>query len=309
MVVTAAAPKEPDSSPTANVLAIRPPSARRDRRARPRRPGGSCRPGARDPEHVDGNLAVAQEILNGLQLHGILIDERQRGVRTREPMRSNLAVLRGGIGGIHERHVAVGAFLRLRRIVERPRALSRHARRLPVVVIVEAPEPSIAVHRLVEMHLVAGRAELRGLLAVERLQERFAMRFGREVQKGVVRPPQHGVLAGGEVVQRRVLDLEIALPHRAVHARDRMAGGAGQTRLRLRRIDLLLDRTVEATVEEHRMIVAARTPFRGLRADHVLHVLDRLPIPLVVERREVVRRRVPLLVDVLCGNDRSSRSS
>ena len=36
-----------------------------------------------------------------------------------------------------------------------------------------------------------------------------------------------------------------------------------------------------------------------MRAGHVLHVLDRLAVPLVVERREVVGRRVPLIVNVL----------
>ena len=39
--------------------------------------------------------------------------------------------------------------------------------------------------------------------------------------------------------------------------------------------------------------------FDGCVPIDVLHVLDRLAVPLVVERREVVRRRLPLLVDVL----------
>ncbi len=194
--------------------------------------------------------------------------------------------------------MAVGALLRRRWIVERPRALARDAGRLPVVVVVEAAEPAIVVHRHVEVHLVADRAELRRLLAVERLEERVPVRLGREVQQRVVRPPQQGALAGGQIVERRVLDGEVALTHRAVHVRDRMAGGACQTRLRLGRIDLLLDRAIEAAVEEHRVVVAARAPFRRPRPDHVLHVLDRLAIPLVVERREMVHRRAPLFVDV-----------
>src|SRR6266498_5390809 len=77
-----------------------------------------------------------------------------------------------------------------------------------------------------------------------------------------------------------------------------MAGGARQTSLRFRRVDLLADRAVEASVEKYRVIVAAGTPFRRLRAHHILHVLDRFAVPLIVERREVVRRRAPLLVDV-----------
>ena len=39
------------------------------------------------------------------------------------------------------------------------------------------------------------------------------MRFRRQVQERVVRPSQIGILAGGEIVHRRVLDLEIALAH------------------------------------------------------------------------------------------------
>ena len=74
---------------------------------------------------------------------------------------------------------------------------------------------------------------------------------------------------------------------------------AAEAGLRFRRVDLFLDRPVEPAVEEDRVIVAAGAPFRRLRAADVLHVLDRLAVPLVVERREVVRRRVPLVVDVL----------
>ena len=213
-------------------------------------------------------------------------------------MRPDLAVLRCGIDGVHERHVAVGTPLRVLRVVERPRALSRHSRCLPVVVIVEAAEPPIAVHRNIEVDLVARRAELRGLFAMERLQERVAVRFRREEQERVVRALQHRVLAGREIVHRRVLDLEVTLTHGAVHFGDRMAGGAGQARLRFGRADLLLDGTVEPSVEEHRVIVTTGAPFRGPRADHVLHVLDRLAVPLVVERRKMMCRRAPLLVDV-----------
>ena len=77
-----------------------------------------------------------------------------------------------------------------------------------------------------------------------------------------------------------------------------MAGRARQSRLRLGGVDLLLDRPVKAAVEEHCMIVAARAPLRRASAGNVLHVFNRFPIPLVVERGEVMRRRVPLLVNV-----------
>ena len=44
--------------------------------------------------------------------------------------------------------------------------------------------------------------------------------------------------------------------------------------------------------------MAAGTPFRGLYTNHILHVLNAASIPLVIERRKVMHRAVPLLVDV-----------
>src|SRR6202050_1481831 len=67
------------------------------------------------------------------------------------------------------RHVAIGALLRLGRIVERARALSGNSAGLPVVVLVEAAEPAVMIHRNVEMNLVAGGAEIRRLRFHERL--------------------------------------------------------------------------------------------------------------------------------------------
>src|SRR5207237_10247773 len=48
-----------------------------------------------------------------------------------------------------------------------------------------------------------------------------------------------------------------------------------------------------------RVVVASRAPLARLRPEDRLHVLDRLPIELVVERREMMDRALPLLVDVL----------
>ena len=229
----------------------------------------------------------------------VAVRERHGGVGRREAVRLHLAVARDRIVRGHERHVAVGALLRLGRVIEGARALARHARGLPVVVVVEAAEPAVVVHRHVEVHLVARRAEVRGLLAVERLQEHAPVRRRVELEQVVVGPGQDRVLAHRQVVQRRVLDLEVSLAHRAAHVHDRVARRAAEAVLRLGRVDLLLDRPVEAAVEEDGVVVAARAPLAGPGADRVLHVLDRLPVPLVVERREVVRRGVPLVVDVL----------
>ena len=89
------------------------------------------------------------------------------------------------------------------------------------------------------------------------------------------------------------------LPMRAVDVHDGVAGHATQAVLRFGRVDLLLDGTVEAAVEEDRVIVTSGAPFAALRAAQLLHVLDGLPVELIVERREVVHGALPLLVDVL----------
>src|SRR5262245_47579910 len=96
----------------------------------------------------------------------------------------------------------------------------------------------------------------------------------------------------------RILDRDAAIPHRSIDVHDRMTRRASQTRLRLRRVDLFLDKPIEATVKEHGMIVASSAPFARLGPDDVLHVFDRFPIELIVEGREVMHRALPLLVDV-----------
>ena len=111
---------------------------------------------------------------------------------------------------------------------------------------------------------------------------------GCEPQEQIMRPAEDRVVARRQIVQRRILDDEVALPHRAANVDDGMAGGAAETGLRLGCVDLLSDRLIEAAVEEDRMIVTTRAPLRRRSADHVLHILDRPAIPLVVERREVM---------------------
>ena len=275
-------------------------------RARQRRLGGAPRLrrrggrsfDPRDAEDVDRHLPIAEELLHRAQLLFVSVDERQRRVRAREAVRPDESVVRCRIVRRDERHVATVAGLRRRRIVERARSLSRDAGRLPVVVLVEATDPAVVVHRDVEVHLVARRAEVGLLIRVEWLEERPAVRLGSELRHQIVRPAYGRELARGQVMQRGVLDDEVALPHRAADMDDGMARRAAQPGLRLRRIDLLAGRPVEPAVEEHRVVVAAGAPLRRLGADDVLHVLDRAAVPLVVERREMVRRLVPLVVDV-----------
>ena len=132
-----------------------------------------------------------QEPFHFRDLLGVSVRRGDGGVRRRKTMGVNKALDVAKISGADQRHVAVHAVLRLRRIIERPRALARHAARLPVVVVVEAANPAIVVHRNIQVHLVTGRAELRDLVRqpVERFQEGVAMRLGIELYIVVVQAP------------------------------------------------------------------------------------------------------------------------
>ena len=127
-----------------------------------------------------------------------------------------------GIVRRRERHVAVDAGGTLRRVVERSCALARHAAGLPRVVVVEAAEPPVVVHRHIEMHLVTRRAELGRILPHVRFHERPAMRLGIQVGQKPIERPDVPVAARGQFVERRVFNREVAVPHRAFHANDRM---------------------------------------------------------------------------------------
>ena len=210
----------------------------------------------------------------------------------------HFAAVIAGIVRSHQRHVAIDALLAFGRIVERSGAFAKAAG-LPVVVIVEAAEPAVAVHRHVQMNLVAGRAKFRRIQAHERLHERSLVRNGIEERHEVIEPLHVFVLTADQFVQRRVLDGEPAVAHAAVHVNDGMTRGASQPGMRLRRIDLATDRLLEPAVEEDGVIVTAGAPLARLRSHHRLHVLDRLAVELVVERREVVHRALPLLEDIL----------
>ena len=131
---------------------------------------------------------------------------------------------------------------------------------------------------------MAGTAELRRLLGMERLEERLPVRRGIEMQQEIVSLQHHRMSAGGQIVEGRVRDGEITLPHRAADVHDRMARRAPEAGLCFRSVDLILDRPVEPAVEEHCMVVASRAPLGRRDAGHILHVFDRLAIPLIVER-------------------------
>src|ERR1700689_5173301 len=99
-------------------------------------------------------------------------------------------------------------------------------------------------------------------------------------------------------MQCRVLELEISLTHRAFHSCDRMAHHAAEAGLARGRIFNFADRTVKHAAVEQRGIVASGAPLRRFYSDGVLHVLEALAIPSIVEGRKMVRRTLPFLVNV-----------
>ena len=113
--------------------------------------------------------------------------------------------------------MTIGALLRCGRVIKRAGTLTRNARGLPVVVIVEPADPPVVVYVGVQMHLVATGAKLRGLFAHERFHEGSPVRFGIHINQKVMQRLDQLVLAGGELRKRGVLDRVVALSHRAVH--------------------------------------------------------------------------------------------
>src|SRR5258708_4384441 len=128
-------------------------------------------------------------------------------------------------------HVAIGALRRLCRVIERPGPLSGHAAGLPVVVLVEAAEPTIAIHRYVEMYLVTRGTEFCRLVAHERLEEDASVGFGIKLHHKIMQLLDDRVLARGKFVHSGIFQEEVTLPHRAFYFRDRMAHHAAKASL------------------------------------------------------------------------------
>src|SRR4030095_7303548 len=86
--------------------------------------------------------------------------------------------------------------------------------------------------------------------------------------------------------------------HSALDVHYRMARRAPKSVLCFRSVDLFLNRSIEPPVEENGVIMTTSAPFERLRPTHVLHVLNRFSVPLVVERSEMMGRRIPLIVNL-----------
>src|ERR1019366_4188868 len=95
---------------------------------------GAC---GRKRKNVHRKSSAGQEIFGGLQLRGIFVGRGQRGVGGGETVGVHFAGNVPHVVGGFERHVAIGALLRLRGVIERARALSGNAAGLPVVVLIE----------------------------------------------------------------------------------------------------------------------------------------------------------------------------
>ncbi len=99
-------------------------------------------------------------------------------------------------------------------------------------------------------------------------------------------------------MQLGIFQEKVALAHGALHFHDAVAHQAAHARARFRPVHNLLDRCIEQAAVEQRGVVAARAPFGGAHTGNVLHVFDALAIPLIIERRKMVHRAVPLGVNV-----------
>ena len=137
------------SSPTANVVANSG-SARAPLGARSSRRAPEMR------EDVHASDAGLQEILGDLQLLRVFVRTSaeqcwRAGKRCEWTEPFTLPKSFEATSGMWQS----AHCLRLRRVVERARALPGDAAGLPVVVLVEAADPAVAVHRHVEMDLVA----------------------------------------------------------------------------------------------------------------------------------------------------------
>src|SRR5580692_10072900 len=217
-------------------------------------------------------------------------------------MRVNLAIDVAHVTRACQRHVAIGALRRLGRIIKRPLTLSRYAAGLPVVVLVKSANPTIVIDRNVEMNFVAARAKFRRLVAHERLEKHAAVGLRIKFYQKIVQQSLKRIFGRGQFVQLGIFEIKVTLPHAALHVGNRMAHHATQPGLRLWAVNDLLDRRIHQAAVKHRGIVASAAPLRRLGANRVLHILDALAVPLIVERREMMGRTEPLIVDVLVAS-------
>ena len=109
---------------------------------------------------------------------------------------------------------------------------------------------------------------------MERLEETLFMGFWVEPDEIVVQIPNKRIIAGSDVMKRRVFNHVSAITHGILDAFDRVARRAGESGLCGRRMEVLPNRFVHHAVEEDCWVVTAAAPFRGLDAVDFLHIDD-----------------------------------
>ena len=133
---------------------------------------------------------------------------------------------------------------------------------------------------------------------MERFEETLFVGFRVEADEIVVQIPNDRVIAGSEIVKWRIFDHVSTVPHRILDAFHRMARRASESGLCGRCMKILAYGFIHHAVEENCWVVAAATPLGRLDTVDLLHIDDRLTIPLVVERGEVMGGFVPLPIDI-----------
>ena len=124
------------------------------------------------------------------------------------------------------------------------------------------------------------------------------MRLGIEVDQEIVQASHDWIFRRRQFVQLGIFQVKVALAHGAFHTCDGMAHHATQSGLSFRSMHDLLDWSIHQPGIQDGRVVAPAAPLGRLGADRVLHVLNRLAVPLVIEGREMMSRAVPLIVDI-----------
>ena len=234
---------------------------------------------------VDAQLRVAQEGLDALDRIAVAAQEGQGRVHRQEAVGTHVPVLGGHVplDGLLQGHVAVLAEPPVPRQVEGARGVEGDAAVVPVVVLVLAAQPAVAVEAGVEADFVAGGAELGGL--EEGLEHLGLVHRGPRLQGRVVEQPQDPVLGVGEQVGVLLVvgDVVVGVARHPVDVVDGVAGEAGEPRLRLGRSAVDLIRHLAG--QHQGRVVAAGAP---LRLHQGLASLQVLSPPLRVQPREVV---------------------
>ena len=133
---------------------------------------------------------------------------------------------------------------------------------------------------------------------MEGLQKTLPVGFGVKADEIVMEFADKRAFAGCNLMQRRIFYHVSVIAHRVLDFLDGMACDASQPGLRRRSVQVFSDRSIHHAVQQDSEVMAPAAPLRRLNAVDILHVHYRLAIPLIVKRGKVMRRFVPLFVDV-----------